>query len=221
MVNADGTGRRNLTRTEDVSESVPRWSPDGELIVYASAAYGVGSIAVMEGDGTGRRLLVQGEWPDWSSDGQRIVYTSVEGSEHQQVWVMDSDGSNQRRVTGDDTLASFEAAWSPDGSRIAFSTSRHGNPSAADPALWNEEVHLMDPDGSGSRRVTNRLGNDHWPPAWSPDSTRLLVTSDGVDKAHPQGFGEIFVVDLGTLDSIRLTQDPADDSFPAWRPVGR
>jgi Tol biopolymer transport system component len=75
----------------------------------------------------------------------------------------------------------------------------------------------MAPDGARQRRLTNRPGNDHWPPAWSPDSKRLLVTADGMDMNHPQGYGEIVPLDLSTGESERLTTNPSDDLIPAWR----
>ena len=212
VVNADGTGRRNLTRTASVSEAAPRWSPDGKRLVYTTDSGLSGRVAVMDSDGTQRRELVEGEWPDWAPDGQRIVYTRTE-DDHQQVWLMNHDGSHQVRITED----GFEASWSPDGALIAYATSRHGQPTATDPALWNEEIYVMAPDGARQRRLTNRPGNDHWPPAWSPDSTRLLVTSDGLDKNHPQGHGEIVLLEIATGETRRLTTNPSDDSFPAWR----
>ena len=54
----------------------------------------------------------------------------------------------------------------------------------------------MDADGSETRRVTTIQGNDHWPQAWSPDSTQLLFTADGGEQS-----GEIVVADLATLET--------------------
>ena len=67
-------------------------------------------------------------------------------------------------------------------------------------------------DGGPGRQVTTVPGNDHWPPAWSPEGGQLAYTADGEENA-----GEIFVVDLTTLEAIRLTEDEAYDMFPAWR----
>ena len=185
VMNADGTGRRNLTRTATVSEAAPRWSPDGERLVYATGSESSGRVSAMNSDGSQRRGLGDGGWPDWAPDGQHIVYTHTGADDQPQVWLMNQDGSHRSRITSN----GFEASWSPDGALIAFSTSRHGNPTAPDPARWNEEIYVMAPDGSRQRRVTNGPGNDHWPPAWSPDSTRLLFTADGLDRNHPQGYG--------------------------------
>jgi TolB protein len=50
-------------------------------------------------------------------------------------------------------------------------------------------------------------------PAWSPDSTRIVFTSDGADET-----GEIYVMNADGSGLTRLTDDPAYDAFPAWRP---
>ncbi len=71
----------------------------------------------------------------------------------------------------------------------------------------------MDADGSHRTRLTDIPGNDHWPPTWSPDVTRIAFTSDGTE-----GRGEIYVMNSDGSGLTRLTHDPADDSFPAWQP---
>ncbi len=73
----------------------------------------------------------------------------------------------------------------------------------------------MDVDGSGRTRLTEIPGNDHWPPTWSPDSTRIAAfTSDGT-----KGKGEIYVMNVGSSGLIKLTDDPlAEDLYPTWRP---
>ena len=57
--------------------------------------------------------------PSWSPDGTRIVYRSDRGDESA-IWVMNADGTGQRRVT-----AGLSPAWSPDGSSIAFASPGH------------------------------------------------------------------------------------------------
>ncbi len=70
-------------------------------------------------------------------------------------------------------------------------------------------------DGSGRTRLTEIPGNDHWPPTWTPDGTRIAAfTSDGT-----KGKGEIYMMNVGSSGLIKLTDDPlAEDLYPTWRP---
>jgi TolB protein len=60
----------------------------------------------------------------------------------------------------------------------------------------------MNADGSGRTRLTDIPGNDHWPPTWSPDSTRIAFTSDGVE-VHSQ----IYVINSDGSGLTRLTDN--------------
>jgi Tol biopolymer transport system component len=213
LVNADGTGLTNLTDTADVYETTPSWSPDGSQIAFGVWSETGNEINVMDSEGGDRRALVPSDanWPSWSPDGERLVFSSSRGSSHEQLWTVGRGGDNPVQLT-DAERAMAEPAWSPDGRSIAFS-SPSGSPEAADPAKWNEDIFVMPADGGPGRRVTTLPGNDHWPPSWSPDGRQLVFTADGEEQA-----GEITVVDLGTLETTNLTNNKANDAFPAWRP---
>ena len=56
---------------------------------------------------------------------------------------------------------------------------------------WNEDIWVMDADGTEARKVVTTEGNDHWVPAWSPDGGYLMYSADGEENE-----GEIARVDL-------------------------
>src|SRR5437870_1884390 len=62
-----------------------------------------------------------------------------------------------------------EPAWSPNGSKIAFSTNRDGN--------INQEVYVMNADGTGPLNLTNNLAREDGQPAWSPDGTKIAFST--------------------------------------------
>ena len=115
-----------------------------------------------------------------------------------EIYVMDADGKNQRRLTNNPASDQMEA-WSPDGKMIAFGSNRDGN----------DEIYVMDADGNNQRRLTNNPAQD-FGPAWSPDGKMIAFTS-GRD-----GNGEIYVMDVDGKNPRNLTNNPAEDSFPSW-----
>jgi len=99
----------------------------------------------------------------------------------------------------------WQPAWSPDGSRIAFSSWRDGHP----------EIYAMNADGTGVTRLTNNsAGNGN--PAWSPNGTKIAFQSPRDD-----GRGEIYVMNADGTGVTRLTNNGTYDLGPAWSPDGR
>ena len=77
------------------------------------------------------------------------------------IFVMDADGGNQTRITGNQKSAG-NPSWSPDGQRIAFDAFKDKN----------FEIFVVGPDGKNLDRLTNNLLHDQ-SPAWSPDGSMI------------------------------------------------
>ena len=136
----------------------------------------------------------------------RIAFASNRDGNFE-IYVMDADGGNQRRLTnnpGNDVSPS----WSPDGKRIAF-VSYRDNPG-------NSEIYVMDADGGNPQNLTNNPGRDI-SPSWSPDGKRIAFSSD---RDKPQNY-EIYVMDADGQNEQRLTNDPNEDQYPSWSPDGK
>lgn len=211
VVNADGTGMQNLTDTPDAAEAAPNWSPNGTSIVYGRWSGDVSQIHRMDVDG-GRNQLISanGEWPSWSPNGKQIVFVAKRGTPGPELWVMNADGGDQAILTESDGEPT-EPSWSPDGDAIAF-VAPSGDSHASDPVQWNEDIFVMPAEGGPARQIVTSKGNDHWPPAWSPDGTQLAYTADGTENR-----GTIMVVDRETLEVTKLTDGESHDMYPAWR----
>jgi TolB protein len=132
----------------------------------------------------------------------RIAFTSDHPDGNSEIWVMDADGTGQRRLTVGPGWANNEwPDWSPDGSKIAFHSDRDGN----------REIYVMNADGTGQTNLTNNAAEDETP-AWSPDGSKIAFHSSWRD---PWG-GGIYVMNAdGTAPTHVGGQYGA-----AWSPDG-
>jgi Tol biopolymer transport system component len=121
-----------------------------------------------------------------------------------EVYLMNADGSGQTALTGNPADDS-QPAWSPDGSKIAFTSLRDAN-------YW--EVFVMNADGSGQTALTGNPASDSQP-AWSPDGSKIAFTSSR------DGNYELYVMNADGSAQTRLTSNAARDFDPAWSPDGR
>ncbi len=126
-----------------------------------------------------------------------------------EIYVMDTDGGNQRRLTNN-RHNDGSPSWSPDGERIVFVSHRDGNP----------EIYVMDADGGNQQNLSNNLSDDS-SPSWSPDGNRIAFDSNREGRFN----WEIYVIDTDGRNLQRLTNNPdpnghPDDRFPSWSPDG-
>ena len=122
VMNRDGTGLTQLTFDQDpnVYSGYPRWSPDNKQIVYDSSRTGDVEVWIINADGSGDTNLTKSlgtdDWlPSFSPDGRLIVFEAMSpGDQEQELFVMDSDGSNRRQITFNEAIDS-SVSWSHNG----------------------------------------------------------------------------------------------------------
>jgi Tol biopolymer transport system component len=125
----------------------------------------------------------------------KIAFAGAQG-----IAVMNPDGTGVTAIGGGQ--ASYPA-WSADGRRIAFASSRGGD----------LEIHVMNADGTGDTSLTNNSVLDI-SPAWSPDGKKIVFHS------QRDGDTELYVMNADGTDQVRLTNRPGWDAEPAWSPDG-
>ena len=211
----NGSNQTRLTNNPAYDDQ-PRWSPDGNKIVFMSDRNGNFEVYSMNADGSSQTRLTNSPaadgFPSWSPDGTKIAFVSgdLRNPSTFEIYVMNSDGSNRTRLTND-ALIDGVPAWSPDGTRIVFMS---GGPSVFDPNSF--EIFVMNADGSNRIRLTNNQVVDGQP-SFSPDGTKILFGSG--DAMNPNGI-EIYVMNANGSNRTQLTNNSMTDGFPAWSPDG-
>ncbi|SRR5579871_1108117 len=202
VMDADGSHPRNLTGDPKIHDDSPAWSPDGRKIAFQSDRRSVSDIFTMDADGGHPTPIAPGARAAWSPDGKMLACArSIDG--HSEIFVVAADGSSPPRQVTFDHHFCADPTWSPDGTRLAFTSA----------GAQGLEIQSMRLDGTdrvvlAAGRGANRL------PVWFRDG-RIAFNSarDGHDA--------LFVMESdGTLPH-RVTDASVDEDESAWWPDGR
>jgi Tol biopolymer transport system component len=249
LTDSSGASARALTTLTAASSASPAWSPNGAKIAFESfraldgsnGAIPAANIWVMNADGSGQTPLtrltadtITSIHSAWSPDGTKIAYDSTRALDGRNVavldvniWIMNADGTGAMPLT---TLKASLASsvfpvWSPDGTKIAFTSSRALN--GMDAAIPARNIWVMNADGTGAQPLTTLTVASSVDPAWSPDGTKIAFVSARTLDGKNTGIAgpNIWIMNADGSGQTALTQltTPYNMTFesPVWSPDGR
>ncbi len=191
-------------------ELYPSLSPDGKLLVYASAEAGNWDIYLQRVSGATpinltRDSAANDTQPAFSPDGEHIVFRSDRDGGG--IFVMGATGENVRRLVDH----GHNPAWSPDGQEIAYSKGSFARPSER--GNFPGPLYVVKLATGEIRQVTE---TDAVQPNWSPHGDRIAYW--GIPRG---GQRDIWTVGARGGEPEPVTSDPALDWNPVWSPDGR
>ncbi|MFQ5732543.1 MAG: TolB family protein, partial [Planctomycetaceae bacterium] len=191
----------------------PCWSPDGKTLVFARHVGATIQLVLLDVTTGKERRLNKRNAPEYdavfSPDGKRLAFAFDKASPNQgdmEVYLCDADGKNLKPLAFTQGKVSHEEspAWSRDGKRIAYTSTRDGN----------QELYVVGIDGKGRKRLTSNPAIDAHP-TWSPDGKTIVFAT------NRWGDIELGAVNLSTGVVTRLTHSKGLDDYPAWSPDGK
>jgi len=205
IMDYDGAGVQFLTDSAALVLA-PRFSPNGDRVLYTSYESGFPRINVLDVATVGRRQLTTAEGemsfsPRFSRDAQRVIYSLSNGG-NTDLYMTDLNSGAHTRLT---TAPSIETApsFSPDGSQLVFESDRSGQ----------QQLYIMSTSGGEARRISFGDGR-YGAPVWSPRGDLIAFTKQNAGRFH------IGVMRTDGSEERLLTASPLDEG-PSWSPNGR
>jgi len=225
VMDVDGTGLKNLT-TNTLYNGQPAWSPDAKYIVFSSIAFtsptdGKYQIYTMKADGSDLKQLTfdkaySSYLPAWSPDGKYIIFLSTrddmldnQGDPIQEAYIMNSDGSEQRRLTNSQ-VAVGGLSWYPNGNLISVSVAA---------TRYTLKTYLVDINGTIQKQNPGFIVAGI--PIWSPNGKLVLFDL----SVSPTDCSGIVVMNADNSNQICLIIDkifpPVHVGGASWSPDGK
>ena len=146
----------------------------------------------------------------YSPDGKQIVFCSNRsGKDNLELYIMDADGNNVRKLTDAPGCYNGGPFFSPDGKKVIFRSDRKKKD--------HLQIYVINVDGTGEKALTNDLGWVYWAPYWYKDSKHIIYTA--ADHTQPRRPNyDLYWMNIETGKTVRITHAPSADVLPVFSP---
>jgi Tol biopolymer transport system component len=232
VMDSDGEDQHQLTYNGAVTYD-PVWSPDGGRILYSVHNRGDNpGLHWMNSDGSGQEYLLAGagsytyDWGSYGTDletellpvelsplsesgGGVIAFASNRDTSTMELYAMNADGSDIRRLTKN-FVDDIAPSWSPDGGQIAYMgmSGEHWDIFVLEYAAALTSVESSEPVN------LTKSEDDEYYPSWSPDGSQIAFTRER------EGVAEIWVMDAAGQNERLLVSDTGRADAVGWSPDG-
>lgn len=221
IVRPDGSEIRQLPVTSGYQNSLD-WSPDGQKLIYSqtNGSPEQPDVDIFLYDFNRQEVIQITNTPDifefnpvFSPHGDVVAYIAARKDSQSPVFrlmLMDTDGGNPRQVL--ETPMNIDSlAWSPNGTRIVFSS---GGTETSVYAC--NDLYTINADGSGLKSLTASPFRDS-SPSWSPDGEWIIFNRAVCNYPSAPGFEQIYTIHSSGNDLKQLADIPGSTS-PSWSP---
>lgn|GEM_PF-6848319 len=223
LLNLEDQTLTNLAppQKSNVGAMLARWSPDGQAIAFQTPFDGAQDsffrISVVGADSRNLRTLNSDTLaemePQWRPRHGTLLFISRARGAAPQLFSMNPDGSDRRRLTNTEAEEKIAPVWSPNGEKIAYIGYQIASDSGSSSTKITERLYLLDGDGADQEILLQDEVNSLTlrPPQWSPDSRYLAFARGKADRF------DLYVADACTSKVQRVAQSVSDYS-PSWSP---
>ena len=199
VINVDGSNLVQLTH-DGLFDCASRWSPDGTHLTFMkqSTRTGRGVVATMLPDGSDQKKLTTDLWgvfrSGYTPDGAHILWETQEAGFVSVLWIMNSDGTGQKRLTAAPLKAGLPS--SPSSDQVVFIRNQNS------PSVVATSLYKMSLARSNIDRLTQPVGTSHdgWP-NYSPSRQKIVFTSD---RLSSDGSLDIFTMNADGTGMKRI-----------------
>lgn len=185
-------------------QSSGAWSPDSRMFAYVTFEEGDNRIEIVdvERGNVVRKLKPEGvgaiSSPAWSPDGRTLAFSGMRNGQGD-LFLLDLESGQVRQLT-EDRYSNLHPDYSPDGSKLVYSTDE-GPDTDFDRLVFGQQRLAMIDVQTGQRELIDAFpGVKHINPQYSPDGRSIFFI------ANPEGFSDIFRLDLQTGETFQITR---------------